>query len=233
MFWVRSYDKILSEGFLIIILDYLLSHPSTSAHSVPLIPLYTFWTVLTNSLSPIWPAKYANIDGVKLGDAWTCSLMPSHPVRPWENIIPFHKVIQWLVYSLMVPMTKLLNVYFTGTELLTAIPEYRNGGLLIDTGILTLKAEDQARGLAQYHQNAQIKGQPSIEVVPLFSVDDDVIVEWRAFTVCFLDDLLGEVNRLLGFAKGGGLSLAQMLEAGTWKVCIELTSVFPLYLFTS
>ena len=57
-----------------------------------------------------------------------------------------------------------------------------------------------------------------MEVVPLFTADDDVIVEWRALTVGFLDDLLSEVNLLLGLQGDSKLSLAQMLEAGTWKV---------------
>jgi hypothetical protein len=57
-----------------------------------------------------------------------------------------------------------------------------------------------------------------MEVVPLFTADDDVIVEWRALTVGFLDDLLAEVNTLLGLQGDKKLSLAQMLEAGTWKV---------------
>ena len=118
----------------------------------------------------------------------------------------------------MVPMTKLLDVYFAGSELLTGLPEYRNGGLLIDTGLLTLKPEDAKRGLEQYQKNAQLKGQPNVEVVPLFTVDDDVIVEWRAVTVGFLDELLSEVNTLLGLTGSDRLSLAQMLEAGTWKV---------------
>ncbi len=56
-------------------------------------------------------------------------------------------------------------------------------------------------------------------MVPLFKTDDDVIVEWRAATVGFLDDLLEEVNAILGLFGSERLSLAQMLEAGTWKVC--------------
>jgi len=118
----------------------------------------------------------------------------------------------------MVPMTKLLHVHFAGAELLTGLPEYRNGGLFIDTGLLTLKADDQKRGLAQYQRNAQQKGQPSMEVVPMFTADDDVIVEWRAVTVGLLDDLLVEVNNLLGLSGSDKLNLAQMLEAGSWKV---------------
>lgn len=111
-----------------------------------------------------------------------------------------------------------MHVHFAGAELLTGLPEYRNGGLLVDIGLLTLKPEDAKRGLQNYHRNAQIKGQPSVEVVPLFTVDDDVIVEWRAVTIGFLDELLKQVNLGLGLEGAEGLSLAQMLEAGTWKV---------------
>jgi len=182
-----------------------------------------------DGLSPIWPSTRTQIDGVSIGDAWPCSVMPSHPTHPWENIVPFHKLTQWLTYSLMVPMSKLLNVYFAGSELLTGLPEYRNGGLLIDTGLLTLKPEDAQRGLAQYQRNAQLKGQPNMEVVPLFTADDDVIVEWRAVTVGFLDELLAEVNSLLGLSGQDKLSLAQMLEAGTWKVrAVSCISKFRL-----
>lgn len=127
----------------------------------------------------------------------------------------------------MVPMTKLLNVHFVGADLLTGLPEYRNGGLLIDTGLLTLKPEDAKRGLAQYHRNAQLKGQPNMEVVPMFTAEDDVIVEWRAVTVGFLDDLLAEVNHLLGLSGRDKLNLAQMLEAGSWKVKIHPPNIVP------
>nr|POE87339.1 uracil catabolism protein 4 [Quercus suber] len=198
-------------------LDYLLAHPTTQADSFPTIPLPTLWTTLMEGLTAIWPATRTKIDGVPLGDAWPCMSMPSNPSRPWENIVPFHKLTQWLTYSLMVPMQKLANVHFVGVELMTGLPEYRNGGLLVDTGLLTLKPEDRERGLEQYHNNATRKGQPNVEVVPLFTADDDVIVEWRALTIGFLDMLLDEVNTQLNLNGENKLSLAQMLEAGTWK----------------
>jgi hypothetical protein len=144
--------------------------------------------------------------------------MPAATSASWEKIVPFHKLTQWLCYSLMVPMTKLMHVHFAGTELLTGLPEYRNGGLLIDTGLLTLKPADAKRGLEQYQINAMKEGQPNMEVVPMFSVDDDVIVEWRALTVGFLDELCFEVNSQLGLVGSKKLSLAQVLEAGSWKV---------------
>ena len=172
-----------------------------------------------DGLAPIWPASRTKLGGAPLGDAWPCSSMPSDPQnRPWEGIVPFHKLTQWLAYSLMTPMTRLLHVRWAGAELLTGLPEYRNGGLLIDTGLLTLKEVDLARGLTAYRNNAALKGQPSMEVVPLFATGDDVVVEWRAATVGFLDALLEEVNRQLGLDGREALTLAQMLEAGTWKV---------------
>jgi hypothetical protein len=176
--------------------------------------------MLMSSLAPIWPSTRTQIDGVSLGDAWPLSIMPSHPSHPWESIVPFHKLTQWLCYSLMVPMTKLLNVHFAGAELMTGLPEYRNGGLLVDTGLLTLKEEDAKRGIEAFQKNSKDKGLQCMEVVPLFTVDDDVIVEWRAATVGFLDELLKQVNLGLGLKGAEALNLAQMLEAGSWKVSL-------------
>ena len=98
---------------------------------------------------------------------------------------------------------------------MTGLPEYRNGGLLVDTGLLTLKKEDTEQGLKTYQKVNTSKG---VEVVPTFEPGDDVIVEWRAVTVGFLDELLTAVNKRLGLDGNSKLSLAQMLEAGTWKV---------------
>lgn len=207
-------------------LDYLLSHPSTLASSVPIVPLPILWSVLMDGLASIWPASRTQIDGVSVGDAWPCSDLPqSPPAQPWESIVPFHKLTQWLCYSIMVPMSKLMNIHFAGSELLTGLPEYRNGGLLVDMGLLILKERDMQRGIEAYKENAQIKGQPNMEVVPLFRADDDVIVEWRAVTVGFLDELLDEVNQQLGLRGDEKLSLAQMLEAGTWKGGREIAEV--------
>lgn len=186
-----------------------------------------------DGLAPIWPASRTQIHGTPLGDSWACSSMPSSPPsQPWESIVPFHKLTQWMAYSLMTPMNKLLHIHFAHSELLTGLPEYRNGGLFVDTGLLTLKNEDRDRGLKAYRDRAMIKGQPNMEVIPLFKAEDDVIVEWRAVTVGFLDALLEEVNAQLGLFARDGLSLAQLLEAGTWKVrssssrsCIWLTFI--------
>jgi hypothetical protein len=201
-------------------LDFLLSHPTTEANGSPQVSIPTLFDTLMSSLAPIWPETRTIINGVALGDAWPCSIMPSHPTQPWENVVPFQKLTQWLTYSLMVPMEKLMSIRFIGTELLTGLPEYRNGGLFVDCGLLTLKEPDLKRGLAAWSLRAREAGGPSVEVVPVFMVEDDVIVEWRAVTVGLLDALLLEVNMMLELKGDDALSLAQLLEGGSWKVSL-------------
>lgn len=199
------------------ILDFLLAHKDTDRSSgLTVVCVPTLWNLLMDGLAPIWPESRTQVDGISLGDAWSCSSMP--PIPGWERIVPFHKLTQWLAYSLMVPMTKLMGIQWAGEELLTGLPEYRNGGLLIDLGLITLKEPQMKRGLENYATNAKIAGQPNVEVVPMFTPDDDVIVEWRSTTLGFLDILLVEVNKTLGLSGDEELTLAQMLEAGTWKV---------------
>ncbi|KAI9047149.1 hypothetical protein LZ554_008603 [Drepanopeziza brunnea f. sp. 'monogermtubi'] len=207
-------------------LDYLLSHPTTQASSIPIVLLPTLWSVLIDGLAPIWPPSRTTLDSTSLGDAWPLSTLPRTPsTQPWETIVPFHKLTQWLCYSLMQPMSKLIHIHFAGAELMTGLPEYRNGGLFIDTGLLTLKPADMKRGLQAFADEAVRSGKKSMEVVPMFTPDDDVVVEWRAVTVGFLDLLLEEVNNLLGLQGPDRLSLPQMLEAGSWKGGREMAEI--------
>ncbi len=222
------------------IADHILSHPATQASSVIIVPMPVLWNVLMTGLAPIWPPSRTAINGVSIGDAWPCSSMPqpaqsptsptfspfpnttgqSNGVAPWESILPFHKLTQWLTYSLMQPMQNIMKIQFAGQELLTGLPEYRNGGLFIDLGVLTLKPEDQERGLQHYDEYCKRTGTGGVEVAPMFEPGDDVIVEWRGVTVGFLDLLTTEVNKALRSELAGNeLTLAQVLEAGSWKVC--------------
>ncbi|KAB5516943.1 hypothetical protein GE09DRAFT_1179361 [Coniochaeta sp. 2T2.1] len=220
------------------LLDYLLQHPLTQASSTVIVPIPVLWDVLLNGLMPIWPASRTAVNGISLGDAWPCSSMPqptqppssptfspfpnssgqAHTVAPWESILPFHKLTQWLTYSLMQPMQSIMKIHFAGPELLTGLPEYRNGGLFIDLGVLTLKKNDETRGLQNYAKYCERTGSSGIEVAPMFEPGDDVIVEWRGVTVGFLDKLCVEINRVLAPELAGNeLSLPQVLEAGSWK----------------
>ncbi|KFA77803.1 hypothetical protein S40288_00540 [Stachybotrys chartarum IBT 40288] len=207
------------------LIDYILSHPSTQASSVLIVPLPVLWDVLMNGLAPIWPTSRTAINGVPLGDAWPCQAM-STGGSSWETILPFHKLTQWLTYSIMQPMQSLLNMHFAGTELLTGLPEYRNGGLFVDLGVLNLKKEDVDRGLRNYAENCTKTGIKGVEVAPMFESSDDVIVEWRGVTVGLLDMLCVEVNKALRKELAGNeLTLAQVLEAGSWKGGREVAEI--------
>jgi hypothetical protein len=207
------------------LVDHLLSHPSTQASSILIVPLPVLWDVLMDGLSPIWPSSRTAINGIPLGDAWPCSSMPSNGAS-WETIVPFHKLTQWLTYSIMQPMQSMLNMHFAGTELLTGLPEYRNGGLFVDLGVLTLKKVDEERGLRHYQDHAKRTGGHGIEVAPMFEPSDDVIVEWRGVTVGLLDKLCVEVNKALKKELAGNeMTLPQLLEAGSWKGGRELAEI--------
>ncbi|KAJ3577763.1 hypothetical protein NPX13_g2804 [Xylaria arbuscula] len=82
------------------------------------------------------------------------------------------------------------------------------------------------RGLENYNNYCTRTGTKGVEVAPMFEPGDDVIVEWRGVTVGFLDKLCADVNVMLqDELNGGELTLAQLLEAGSWKGGREIAEV--------
>ncbi|MEE6163234.1 MULTISPECIES: URC4/urg3 family protein [unclassified Mycolicibacterium] len=157
----------------------------------PTVTAHTILTRLLTSLSGIWLADNV-IDGQPLGDCWPHPAVPGDgPSWGW---MPFHKLSQWLTYSLLEPFTW-SGVQVTGLDALTGLPEYRNGGLLLDTAVLQLRKPEWARRA--------------------WSVGDELVVEWRALTVALLDELAELVRVRLG-ADAEQLPLACVLEGGTW-----------------
>ena len=108
--------------------------------------------------------------------------------------MPFHKLSQWLTYSLIEPL-EAAGLDVTALDALTGLAEYRNGGLFVDTGVLVPR---HAAVLREAHRPG-----------------DEVVVEWRALTVALLDRLAPLVRQQLGPA-GRDLPLATILEGGTW-----------------
>ncbi|GAA5166617.1 URC4/urg3 family protein [Viridibacterium curvum] len=141
---------------------------------------------LLRALGPVWPGR-ARLQGVPLGDCW------QHPALA-DGWVPFHKLTQWLTYSLLEPLAW-GGLTITGLDALTGLPEYRNGGLLIDTGLLV--PLDPAFATRRW------------------AVDDEAIVEWRALTVSLLDRLAAGVRSELGLS-AEQFPLACVLEGGTW-----------------
>ena len=139
----------------------------------------------------IWPSRLV-IGGVALGDTWRHPLIA--PGTPSEGLVPFHKLSQWLTYSLIEPL-QWAGVAVIDIDELTGLPEYRNGGLFLDTGVLALKDPAEA-------ERAQEAGSP-------------LVVEWRALTVALLDEIGRSVRERLGRTPAD-LPLAKVLEGGTW-----------------
>lgn len=167
-------------------------------------------------LLPSWPKDRTHISGTPIGDAWPLKVLQdlAGPDAPETTTIqPFHKLTQWLAYSLSVPFVRILRRTWKNMDSGTGLPEYRNGGLFTDLGVLTLKEGVLAEGLERSGGHE----------LPSFPASGDVIVEWRALTVALLDELHGLVSKHYE-PRGIKLSMAQMLEAGTWKGGRELAA---------
>ena len=89
----------------------------------------TLWSVIVNGLAEVWPPTRTSVNGVSLGDVWPCEVLksPGTADDSTEHLVPFHKLSQWLTYSLIEPMIKISGINFEGVEHLTGLPEYRNG----------------------------------------------------------------------------------------------------------
>ncbi|MEP9394239.1 URC4/urg3 family protein [Gordonia sp. VNK1] len=148
-------------------------------------------SLLLDTLSPIWPSDN-RIGEVALGDCWHhTAVNGAGGTAGW---MPFHKLSQWLTYSLLEPF-EWAGIDVGDLGALTALPEYRNGGLLLDTAVLVPVPSDALT--ARWH------------------VDDEFIVEWRALTVALLDEIAPLVADRLGMT-AAELPLACVLEGGTW-----------------
>ncbi|KAF1797736.1 hypothetical protein FB192DRAFT_1476279 [Mucor lusitanicus] len=89
-------------------------------------------------------AQTKSINGIQLGDVWPCASLTD--LGNHENLVPFHKLSQWPTYSLIEAMELSLGIVIEDMEQMTGLPEYRNGGLLVDYGLLKLKPEQIERG---------------------------------------------------------------------------------------
>jgi hypothetical protein len=156
------------------------------------LPARTILITLLESLASIWPGRL-ELGGHNLGD------VGRHPAArtddPTSGLVPFHKLSQWLAYSLIEPLED-AGIEVIEPNALTALAEYRNGGLLIDSGILVPK---HAAVLGEAHP-----------------ADSEVVVEWRALTVALIDRLAARVRDKLGLSPAQ-LPLAKVLQGGTWS----------------
>jgi hypothetical protein len=156
------------------------------------LPARAILVTLLESLSSIWPGRI-ELGGHNLGD------VGRHPAArtadATSGLVPLHKLSQWLAYSLIEPLED-AGIEVFDLDALTALAEYRNGGLLIDAGILVPK---RAAVLGEAHR-----------------ADSETIVEWRALTVALIDRLADRVRDRLGLTSEQ-LPLGKVLQGGTWS----------------
>ncbi len=155
------------------------------------LPAPEILAAVQRGLGAIWPGRIT-LAGVNLGDVWRHPAIRSDDGT--DGLVPFHKLSQWLVYSLIEPLEE-AGVEVVELDALTGLAEYRNGGLFLDCGVLVPK-------------HAAVLDRPH-------GAGSSVIVEWRALTVALLDRLADPVRRNLGLDRAS-LPLAKLLEGGTW-----------------
>lgn len=179
--------------------DFLAS-PRGPAQPAPTasVTAHAILSQLLISLSHIWPSGSSLQGGpggdpaLALGDCWRHRAVQGPGLT--AGWMPFHKLSQWLTYSLIEPF-EWAGVPVHGLDALTALPEYRNGGLLLDGGLLLPRAPELLQRRWQ--------------------VGDEFIVEWRVLTIALLDELAPRVRHLME-RDATEMPLACVLEGGTW-----------------
>jgi len=144
-----------------------------------------------SGLGEIWPGRIT-IDGKNLGDTWQYPAF--HDKNCLGDLVPFHKLAQWMVYSLIEPL-EAAGLHVKGVDDLTVLAEYRNGGLLFDLGL--------------------IRPKNNLVASKAHACGDEVIVEWRALTVTLIELVAERLRARLGL-DSETLPLAKVLEGGTW-----------------
>jgi GTP cyclohydrolase II len=167
------------------IVDYVMSRVVDNKVS-----MRELWCAVLEGLESIWPQ---NISGVRRGDVWVYNPLKKIG-EVGSDMVTFHKLSQWLMLSMLEPIEE-LGVTFTDTELFTGLAEYRNGGLFVDGGVLQLK--DASKAKQSFHPGSEL------------------VVEWRALTLCLLDRMHDSLCERLSLSKEQ-FQLYKLLQGGTW-----------------
>ncbi len=160
--------------------------------------------IVLKRFGAMWPKGYYvqgnDCEALNLGDCGYHSQLTTDDET--EGIIPFHKLSQWLTYSLIEPL-QWAGINVVNLDGLTGLSEYRNGGLFIDTGSLQPLDQDLLSSK--------------------LTVDSEAVVEWRALTVYLLDQLAVELRTMLKLSEKQ-LPLYAVLQGGTWLAGRDLAT---------
>ena len=148
--------------------------------------------VVLLAFGDIWPGRHT-FDQESIGDAWPHSALAAES-QPAHRFVVFHKLSQWLTYSLMEPLNE-AGIEITNIDDMTGLAEYRNGGLFLDGGVIQLRNPELVE-----------KGH---------KLDSELIIEWRALTVTLLDSIAQIIRQKLN-ENSESMPLVKILEGGTW-----------------
>lgn len=191
---VRARPELFAGGRVGGLFDAIKARAQGGAIGAPAI-----LELVLDALGPIWPGRI-ELDGVNLGDVWRHRVLRTGDAT--DGLVPFHKLSQWLTYSLVEPLEE-AGIAVADLDGLTGLAEYRNGGLFIDGGVLRFK---DPKAAARSH-----------------GVESELVVEWRALTVALLDRVADAVRTKLGM-DADSLPLAKVLEGGTWAAGRQLAA---------
>lgn len=117
-----------------LLVDYLFKEGSDRPRRKDkyLVRTESLFKVVIEGFAEVWPPSRTALDGVSLGDVWPCDSLetPGAPADSTDHYVPFHKLSQWMTYSIMEPLETMLNIEWEHSNLLTGLPEYRNGTTL-------------------------------------------------------------------------------------------------------
>ena len=147
---------------------------------------------ILEGIGEIWPDG-SWVDGIAIGDAACHEAIKRSDIT--NGIVPFHKLSQWMSYSLIEPL-QLAGMKIVNLDALTGLAEYRNGGLFMDTGTISLRDKAQM-------ENVHDPKSP-------------LIVEWRALTVTLLDQLAEQIRQHMN-TNSESMPLVSILQGGTWS----------------
>lgn len=154
------------------------------------LPAQTLLRGLLWGLGDMWPDRFV-VNDCRLGDAW---VYPQGAAAEFSNVVAFHKLSQWLSYSMIHPL-EVAGLEVSGVTEFTGLPEYRNGGLFTDMGVLVPR---DASDIEKTH-----------------APDENFLIEWRALTVCLLDETAELIRKDLKLS-ANELPLGKVLQGGTW-----------------
>lgn len=100
------------------LVDYLLAHAEAGEGDAKHVHVRTLWRAVMFGFQRVWPATRTRLGDYNLGDVWPHSKLPSDVLG--GALVPFHKLSQWLTYSLMEPLQE-ADIHVTDIDEMTGV----------------------------------------------------------------------------------------------------------------